>query len=328
MTLPLVTLQPLVSPRHHWVGLMLRATAREAADVQAAIERLFDAEDLGGALGKAVCVIDADAAAIDALRPELSRRNLLASCDLPATQLARAETPEAFEAAREAGVHWIAGNYALHPKKAATNALGPNPSTLITLLGQVTSDADTRDIEMTLRRDPQLSFQLLKLVNSAAFSTQKQITSFAQAIAILGRRQLQRWLQLLMYAQQHRHDGDASPLLPRAAQRAALMEGLAAGGSVADQEQAFMVGMFSLLHILFTQSLEQVIAPLHLPAPIAAALLRREGRLGACLAAVEAAENDADAALEEAVAAIGASHDDWCHVQALAARWALQVSAH
>lgn len=309
---------------------MLRSTATEAADIQAAITRLFDAEDLGGALGKAVCILDADAAAVDALRPELSRRNLLAKSDLPATQLARADTPTAFEAAREAGVHWIAGNYALHPQKAATNALGPSQSTLITLLGQVTSDADTRDIEMTLRRDPQLSFQLLKLVNSVAFSTQKQITSFAQAIAILGRRQLQRWLQLLMYAQQHRHDDDASPLLPRAAQRAALMEGLTAvgGGNTADQEQAFMVGMFSLLHVLFTQSLEQVIEPLHLPVPIAAALLRREGRLGACLAAVEAAENDADAALEAAVVAIGASHDDWCHVQALAARWALQVSAH
>ena len=121
--------------------------------------------------------------------------------------------------------HWLSGHLAGHASPAARN----DPTTrslLLRLLALVTHDAATSDIEALIKRDPNLAYQLLKLVNSVAFAPSRKITHFAQAIAMLGRRQLQRWLQLLLYARPAGSQA-ASPLLPRAALRASLMEAVA-----------------------------------------------------------------------------------------------------
>ena len=99
---------------------------------------------------------------------------------------------------------------------------------------------------------------MLKLVNSAAFALSTPITSFGQAIGLLGRRQLQRWLQLLLYARQ-RADGLPNPLLPLAALRAAQMESLCKqrGGDRDEQDLAFMIGVFSLLDVLLGMPMDR-----------------------------------------------------------------------
>ena len=86
----------------------------------------------------------------------------------------------------------------------------------MTMLALLARDADSRELEAQLKQDPGLSYHLLKLVNSAAFSSGTHIASFGQAISRIGRRQLQRWLQLLLYARQH-PDGPPNLLLPIAA---------------------------------------------------------------------------------------------------------------
>ena len=87
--------------------------------------------------------------------------------------------------------------------------------------------------------------------------------------------------------------GDGSAMLmARVAVRARSMELLAAanGFDTATCEKAFMVGMFSLLGVLFGLPLEKVLAPLNLNDTLSAAVLKNSGEIGHLKQIVETAE--------------------------------------
>jgi EAL and modified HD-GYP domain-containing signal transduction protein len=216
---------------------------------------------------------------------------LLQMMALPGPHLARGvDRLEQLAACRTAGFAWFTGAYPLAMPKGGTAATdGTSRKRLLALLGLLARDADGRELEVLLKQDPALSFHLLKLVNSAAFALSKPISSFTQAINVLGRRQLQRWLQLLLYARQQL-DGLANPLLPIAAVRAAHMEALCQieGGDRDAQDQAFMVGVFSLLDVLLGMPMDDIIGALNLHDDVSAALRTGAGPLGALLALVAA----------------------------------------
>jgi EAL and modified HD-GYP domain-containing signal transduction protein len=225
---------------------------------------------------------------------------------------------------------WLVGHVPEELKpapKAKGGGDAPNRVLLLELLAKVANDADSQEIQAIVKRDPQLSYHLLKLVNSVAFSLSNKITSFNQAITLLGRRQLQRWLQLLLYARAGKGDL-ANPLLPRAALRAGLAEALCrAGGASRDaQDRAFMAGMFSLLDALFGMPLAEIMKPLNLADDVVAALTDRSGPLGALLAAVEAGEKPVGDELAARLAAAGIGHENWARCLIEACRWAIQVS--
>ena len=190
-----------------------------------------------------------------------------------------------------AGVQWIDGDWCLAPPAAASAAQAASRALALQLLQLVAADADTHDIEALLRRDPTLSYQLLRLVNSLGMGVVRRISSFSQALLILGRQQLRRWLNLMLFAAR---EGDLrSPmLLARVAVRARALELLARarGADRLTQDQAFMTGMFSLLGVLFGMPLPELLAPLSLSVAVQDALLRREGELGALLQLADSAE--------------------------------------
>ena len=294
---PLIVLQPRLGPRQDWDGVRIHGAGSADATT---LHRLFDEFGLAEASAGLVCLLPASA--IERLDTALLPSGLVLQ---PANDDPGAARPQP-------------------PQPGARS--GPKQTMLLKLLGQITRDAETREIEATLKHDPQLLVQLLRLVNSVAFAPNTRINSFAHAITLLGRRQLQRWLQLLLYASQTSATG-GNPLLASAAMRAALMEGLckATGGDQAAQDQAFMIGMFSQLEALFSQPLATIIAPLQLAAAIGAALLQHSGTMGDLLTLVEAAELGPDE-VAPALRQAGIGKEIWCKAQVQALRWTMQVS--
>ena len=220
----------------------------------------------------------------------------------------------------KAGFSWFAGDFALHPSHDMSAGDGTSRKRLLALLGLLARDADSRELEVLLKQDPALSYHLLKLVNSAAFALSSPIHSFAQAINVLGRRQLQRWLQLLLYARQQ-DDGLANPLLPLAAVRASQMEVLskALGWDRDQQDMAFVAGVFSLLDVLLAMPMTEIVAALSLDLDVVMALLDRAGPLGELLKLVEGHDS---AGLQKA----GIDHETYWQAQLQAYHWAIQVS--
>ena len=136
-----------------------------------------------------------------------------------------------------------------------------------------------------------LGYNLLRLVNSVGSGITRNIASVSQAIMVLGRQQLQRWLQLLLFTLQ---SGSAypSPLLLTAATRGKMMELLAARQQRAADfcDEAFMAGILSLIDSLIDKPLPEIVSELGLGERLSSALLRHEGDMGALLLLVESVE--------------------------------------
>ncbi|HYD96180.1 MAG TPA: HDOD domain-containing protein [Noviherbaspirillum sp.] len=223
-------------------------------------------------------------------------------------------------------VRWLAGRWYLAPPAKPGRGQAASRALALQLVQLVSADADTHEIEAVLRRDPALSYHLLRLVNSLGMGMSRQITSFAQAILILGRAQLRRWLNLMLFSA--RSGDERSPmLLARVAVRARLMELLAreTGLDKSGQETAFMAGMFSLLGILFGMPLEEVLRPLKISDHLMGALLRHEGDVGRLLTLVEAAERSELDVLAAGLAAVPVAHTDFNLLIVQAHLWMLDV---
>lgn len=247
----------------------------------------------------------------------------LAMLAMPGPHLARnVGDARRLEQARQAGFTWFSGDYAHHPERDGNGGDGTSRKRLLALLGLLARDADSRELEILLKQDPALAYHLLKVVNSAAFAPSSPIHSFGQAINVLGRRQLQRWLQLLLYARQA-DDGAANALLPLAAVRAAQMEALVKqrGGDRDQQDMAFVAGVFSLLDVLLDMPMTDIVSALSLDLEVVMALLDRAGALGELLGLVERDMVDGSALRD-----VGLDHETWWRSQLQAHHWAIQVS--
>ncbi len=200
---------------------------------------------------------------------------------------------------------------------------------LLKLLTLIADDADAGALDTIFREEPKLSYSLLRLVNSAALSPGSPITSFTQAITLLGRRQLQRWLQLLVYSDPN-NGQHPNPLLQKAAARGRLFELVAnhiTPQLPAEQlaDTAFMIGTFSLLDVLLGMSMPEIMRQLPLPEVAQKALVEHQGGLGELLAAVTAVDKHDLKAASTKLAALGIDGYDYVAAQLDAFGWASKI---
>jgi c-di-GMP-related signal transduction protein len=248
-----------------------------------AFERLYEVVD-HVKIDLMAAPMDAVEASVEKLRP------------FPVSLLAeKVETSQQFRECLDLGFQYFQGYHFARPAVLERRRIGDAGATLLRLLQLLGEDADIRDIELTFRESPGLTYKLLVLVNSVAFGARQKIGSVRQAIAMLGRSQMRRWLQLALFASDDRRGLD-DPLVDLAAVRATFMEHLAplhprlAGVSDAP-EQAFMIGILSLLDRVFAVTMSELVTSLRLTDAVGVALERRAGPLGGLLGVAEELEN-------------------------------------
>ena len=204
----------------------------------------------------------------------------------------KVDSREQAQYCRELGFDLFQGYYFARPSILSSRRTDPSAVGVMTLLDLVLRDAETREIEEAFKHNPALTYNLLRLVNSAATGVRRQIGSVSQALLLLGRRPLQRWLQLLLFTVEPGNPFP-SPLMQLAAGRARLMELLAVRerDSTAFADAAFMTGILSFLDVLFGMTFEEITQQFGVADDISRALLRREGALGKLLLLVESVES-------------------------------------
>lgn len=191
---------------------------------------------------------------------------------------------------QELGFAYFQGYYFARPTIVAGRKLGHSQMALMQLLSLVMEDADTAKLESVFKHEPGLTVNLMRLTNSVATGCRVRVTSLRHAISVLGRRQLQRWLQLLLYTTSS--SGTMSPLMMMAATRGRFMELLAeklGGRELVDE--AFMTGIISLMPALLSAPMEEILKTINLAPAVHTALQEGTGLLGAMLHLTEALES-------------------------------------
>jgi EAL and modified HD-GYP domain-containing signal transduction protein len=150
-------------------------------------------------------------------------------------------------------------------------------------------ELDYGKIEEVLKRDISLSYRLLKYINSSFFGLRNEIHSIRQALALLGERNVRKWVRLVGLSALGE---DKSPeLLQNSICRARFCEQLAERGGPTDRgDDLFLLGMFSLLVAIIDQPMAEVVEQVPLAADVKAALLGEANPLRAFLDLVVAYE--------------------------------------
>ncbi|MFT4243483.1 MAG: HDOD domain-containing protein [Acidovorax sp.] len=258
-----------------------------------------------------------------AFKPELAAPLVkFATTHSKATLVAeKVETAEQYEMMRDLGVKLFQGFWFAHPSLVKATTIRPAQATIIQLINLVRKQASTAEIEELLKKDPTLSFNLLRFINSSGFGLSCEITSFRHAVMILGLKKLFRWAALLMTTSRA---GGAPPAVGQTAVvRGRLMELLAAELlSPEDCDNAFVVGVFSLLDTMLGVPLDKALESVALPEPVMDALLHNKGVFAPFLDLTRACESGDEAAFAKAADALHLSNRqvNWAHLQALA--WA------
>ena len=191
------------------------------------------------------------------------------------------------------GFQMFQGYYFAKPEVMTVKRADPGKLSLLKLLTLVMGDSEIEEIEKEFKHQPGLSYNLMRMVNSVANGLPQKINSIKHAIMILGRKQLQRWIQLLLYSANQSDDSMSNALMQTAATRGKLMELIAIAERPHDKnhhERAFMVGILSLLDTLIGIDMQQIVDKLGIPDDMSQALLTRDGRLGLELKLIEANE--------------------------------------
>ena len=205
----------------------------------------------------------------------------------------KVETMDQFKFCFDLGFDYFQGYYFAKPIILKGKKISPSQLVVMQLMNLIIADAETADIEKAIKHDASLGLNLLRLMNTPAFMTTQKVESLMQALALLGRRQLQRWLQILLYASAGKSDGLKSPLLMLATMRGKLMELMAQKMMPRNQsaaDVAFTVGIMSLIDALFCVPMDQILQQISVVEDVKLALLERNGILGEMLLLVEHSE--------------------------------------
>ncbi len=233
----------------------------------------------------------------------------------------KVETQEQFEAMKALGVQLFQGFWFAKPDVVQAKTVRPNQAIILQLLNLVRNQGSTSEIEDLLKKDPTLSFNLLRFINSAGFGLSVEITSFRHAVMILGLKKLFRWAALLLTTS--RGSGSAPAVGQTAVVRGRLMELLAAELLPPEEaDNAFIVGMFSLLDSMLGIPMAMALESVALPQPVLEALLHQQGIFAPLLELTLACESGDDTAFARITESLHLSNHqvNWAHLQALA--WA------
>lgn len=204
----------------------------------------------------------------------------------------------------------------------------PHKVLLLNLLRLIQGDAENDEIADAVKQDPLLAFRVLRYLNSPALGLSRRIDSLPQALIILGRQRLTRWVAILLFSVREPNLGDwllVDNALTRGRLLELLGEQLLHGYS---GDALFLTGIFSCLDRLVRRPIAEILADIPLADEIRQALLQHEGPYAPLLAIAKACEAFDLPRMQSLAENMGLSSEVLNRALLAATAWASEVTEH
>ncbi len=235
-----------------------------------------------------------------------------------------------FKICLDLGFDYFQGYYFAKPSILSGKKLTPSQISVMELMNLVVSDADGAAIETAIKRDLALGLNLLRLANAPAFGIRHRVDSLSQALVVLGREQLRRWLQIMLYAEPCKTGQSVAPLLLMATTRGRMLELMTQKlrpGNRNSADTAFTVGIMSLMDTLFSMPMQVILEQIAVVEEVSDALLARRGFYGDLLKLAEYLERieEAEPLLMPMLKKLQLSSDDLYELEVASFEWSDSV---
>lgn len=191
-------------------------------------------------------------------------------------------TKELYQFAKELQADYVEGSYIAEKHTGKINKLEYLQGNLYQLIVEVMKDEpDVEVIETIISRDASLSYALLKMANSAYFSSRHETTSIRQAIVRVGINQLKQWVYLLSFKDEE-EEKHSEELLKTSFLRANFASNLIRRMKhfAITPSDAYLLGMFSTLPYMIDAPIEEILEDIPIVEEVKKALIMKEGPAG------------------------------------------------
>ncbi|WP_417222021.1 EAL and HDOD domain-containing protein [Amphritea sp.] len=195
------------------------------------------------------------------------------------------ETLEEFTRCKALGFKLFQGYFLCRPQLVEGRKLSSNEFVMLELLALLTDPtATTAAVGQIVKKDPQLTLQIIRIVNSPLFNLIRKIDSIEEAVTMLGTAEIKRWCALIAFSGDK---GKPDELTRHTLIRARMCELLAESSSSLSGSSAFMIGIFAGLEALLDTPKNEILEQVFLSEDIELAIREGAGPYGELLTNVD-----------------------------------------
>ena len=213
---------------------------------------------------------------VRATRPEERAgmmRRFGSKCKMLAEKL---ETPHEFHQARDMGFVYFQGYFFCRPEIVIGHEVPSSRLHYIRLLEMVSrTEIDMRELEKMLKQEASLSYRLLRYLNSPLFGFSLEIKSIRHAMAVLGEREMRRWVRLVVTV--GAAEQTCSELVLMGLARARFCELLS--NRLQSDTDLFLMGLLSIMDAILEVSMDVLLEKLPVDHETKAVLLGQNSSL-------------------------------------------------
>ncbi len=169
-------------------------------------------------------------------------------------------------------ISYYMGHYIETPKKISLSRI-EKPSSMVTeLFIKLKSPDDIKEAIDIIKRSPELTFSILKFINSAFFAIPSRVSSVEAAVSLLGFNNLKKWVNLLFLSSVVSNPAQ-NIYIEKSVTRAYFMEKVCKLIDVSKAPTAYLVGILSFMDVLFGKSFEEIFEDIPVAPEVSEALI-------------------------------------------------------